>query len=199
MTARIRLAQEADADAIAMIYAPIVDATVISFETVAPDRQEMAQRVSETLRLYPWLVCELGGRIAGYAYASRHHERSAYQWSVNASVYVDAGRRGLGVGRGLYLSLFAILVAQGYFSAYAGVTLPNPASVGLHEAMGFEKVGVYRNVGFKFGAWHDVGWWQLALREYENNPKQPIDLAAAVKLSGWNSLLSSGETAIRTR
>jgi phosphinothricin acetyltransferase len=197
MTAHIRLARETDADAIAAIYAPIVEATVISFETVAPDRREMARRMDETLRRYPWLVCELGGQVAGYAYASRHHERSAYQWSVNTTVYIDAGRRGLGVGRGLYLSLFGILVAQGYFSAYAGVTLPNPASVGLHEAMGFEKVGVYRNVGFKFGAWHDVGWWQLALREYADNPREPIDLAAAVRQSGWDALLARGLPAIR--
>jgi phosphinothricin acetyltransferase len=197
MTAQIRLAREGDADAIAAIYAPIVDATAISFETAPPDRLEMARRVNDTLRLYPWLVCDRGGQVAGYAYASRHHERRAYQWSVNTSVYIDARYRGLGVGRGLYVSLFGILTAQGFFSAYAGITLPNPASVGLHEALGFEKLGVYRNVGFKHGAWHDVGWWQLALREYEKSPREPIDLAAVMRQSGWDGLLARGEPTIR--
>ena len=196
MTAHIRLAQETDADAIAAIYAPSVDATAVSFETVAPDRQEMGRRVSRTLEALPWLVCDLGGQPAGYAYAARHNERSAYQWSVNTSVYIDARFQRRGIGRGLYLSLFAILAAQGYVNAYAGITLPNPGSVGLHEAMGFEKVGVYRNVGFKFGAWHDVGWWQLALREHEKRPPAPIDVAAVVGQSGWDALLARGEPVI---
>lgn len=196
MTALIRLAQESDADAIAAIYAHSVDATAVSFETVPPDRQEMATRVSRTLEALPWLVCDIGRQVAGYAYAARHSERSAYRWSVNTSVYVDARFHRRGVGRGLYLSLFAILRAQGYVNAYAGITLPNPGSVGLHEAMGFEKVGVYRNVGFKFGAWHDVGWWQLALKEHEKRPPAPIDLAAVVGQPGWDALLARGEPVI---
>jgi phosphinothricin acetyltransferase len=196
-TSHIRLAQEADADAIAAIYGPIVDATAISFEIVPPGRHEMARRLSETLRAYPWLVCDLEGQVAGYAYASRHHERSAYQWSVNASVYVDSRYQRRGVGHGLYLSLFAILAAQGFVNAYAGITLPNPGSVGLHEAMGFEKLGVYRNVGFKLGAWHDVGWWQLTLKEHVDSPREPMDLASVASQPGWSSLLSCGEPAIR--
>lgn len=196
MTARIRLAQEGDADAIAAIYAPSVDATAASFETVAPDREEMARRMNRTLQALPWLVCDLGGQVAGYAYATRHNERSAYQWSVNTSVYVDARFQRRGVGRGLYLSLFDILRAQGYVNAYAGITLPNAGSVGLHEAMGFETVGVYRNVGFKFGAWHDVGWWQLALKKHEKSPPEPLGLAAVVRQSGWDALLARGEPII---
>ena len=135
--------------------------------------------------------------MAGYAYAARHNERSAYQWSVNTSVYVDARFQRRGVGRGLYLSLFEILRAQGYVNAYAGITLPNAGSVGLHEAMGFETVGVYRNVGFKFGAWHDVGWWQLTLKPHEASPSAPRNVAAVSGRPGWTELLTLGESVIR--
>ena len=165
MAARIRLAHDGDAAAIAAIYRPVVEHTAISFETIAPDQHEIAHRIAETLRSYPWLVCDRDGHIAGYAYASKHRVRAAYQWSVDTSVYVDSSDRRSGIGRALYLSLFAILAEQGYFNAFAGIALPNAGSVGLHEAMGFEKLGVYRNVGFKLGAWHDVGWWQLQLVE----------------------------------
>ncbi|WP_458206512.1 arsinothricin resistance N-acetyltransferase ArsN1 family B [Haladaptatus sp. NG-SE-30] len=157
----IRLATESDAPQIAAIYEPIVRETVISFETDPPDETEMADRISATLPTYPWLVCEHDGETLGYAYASSHRSRDAYQWSVDVSVYVRADHRRSGVGRGLYESLFALLRPQGFYNAYAGIALPNPASVGLHESMGFEQVGVYRNVGYKNGAWHDVGWWQL--------------------------------------
>jgi phosphinothricin acetyltransferase len=143
----IRLACDADVDAIADMYRPVVESSTTSFETSPPDREEMARRLHETLTSFPWLVCELDGRIAGYAYAMRHRVRDAYRWSVDTSVYVGEAYRRRGVGRGLYDSLFAILAGQGYFNAYAGITLPNPASVALHEGLGFESVGVYRGVG----------------------------------------------------
>ena len=147
MTIRIRLASEVDIDAITEIYRPVVESTTISFETTAPDRAEMRQRLNEILIAYPWLVCEVAGSVAGYAYASRHRVRGAYQWSVDTSVYIDERNRRRGIGRGLYESLFAILTAQGYFNAYAGIALPNAASVALHESIGFEPIGVYRGVG----------------------------------------------------
>lgn len=199
MPTHIRLAQDADAGAIAAIYRPIVEATAISFETVAPDGEEMARRVRDTLTSHPWLVCDLGGDIAGYAYASKHRVRGAYRWSVDTSLYVDPDHRQLGVGRGLYLSLFAVLAAQGYFNAFAGIALPNEASVGLHESMGFEKLGVYRRVGYKFGEWRDVGWWQLMLREHGESPAEPLDLAAMQRRTDWMELLTRGESAIRAR
>src|SRR5262245_15941019 len=118
MAVRIRLAHERDAEAIAAIYRPVVEDTAISFETVAPNSDEMAHRVAETMRMYPWLVCDRDGQIAGYAYATRHRVRAAYQWSVDTSVYIDHAHRRSGIGRGLYLSLFAILTAQGYFNAF---------------------------------------------------------------------------------
>jgi len=174
MAPRIRLAEAGDAEAIAAIYRPAVESSAISFETVPPDGDEIARRLADTLVSYPWLVCEIGGQVAGYAYASKHRVRAAYQWSVDTSVYVDPAFRRSGVGRGLYQSLFAILAAQGFFNAFAGIALPNPASVALHEAVGFEPLGVYRRVGFKLGAWHDVGWWQLRLLGPTAQPQEPL-------------------------
>jgi L-amino acid N-acyltransferase YncA len=193
----VRLAKDSDADAIAEIYRPIVEATAISFETNAPDRDEIARRISDTLRSYPWLVCDVGGRIAGYAYATRHRPRGAYRWSVDTSVYVEDAYRRRGVGRGLYVSLFAILAAQGYVNAYAGIALPNPASVALHESLGFEKVGVYRRVGYKLGQWHDVGWWQRILREHEQSPNEPYDLPTVSRQPDWEALMAQGLSSIR--
>ena len=197
MTPRIRLAEAADAEAIAAIYRPVVESTTISFETDPPDRDEIARRIADTLISYPWLVCELGGRVAGYAYATKHRVRAAYQWSVDTSVYVDAASRRSGVGRGLYRSLLAILAAQGFFNAFAGIALPNLASVALHEALGFEALGVYRRVGFKLGAWHDVGWWQLTLRAEDVSPDAPLTLAAMRQRRDWPALLAAGEPSIR--
>jgi phosphinothricin acetyltransferase len=125
--------------------------------------------------------------------------RAAYQWSVDTSVYIDDAHQRSGVGRGLYQSLFAILTAQGFFNAFAGIALPNPASVGLHEAMGFEKLGVYRNVGFKLGEWRDVGWWQLALRQHELPASAPLAVSEVERLPAWGGLLTLGESAIRAR
>jgi phosphinothricin acetyltransferase len=194
---RIRFADESDAAAIVAIYRPIVESTAISFETVPPDPDEMARRIAETVRDHPWLVCEIGGRVAGYAYATKHRLRSAYRWSIDTSVYVNPSDRQGGVGRGLYESLFGILSAQGYFNAYAGIALPNAASVGLHEAVGFRKIGVYQRVGYKFGEWRDVGWWQLELRAHEESPAEPLTIAEARALPEWNGLLARGERSVR--
>jgi phosphinothricin acetyltransferase len=197
MPGRIRFADESFAAAIAEIYRPVVESTAISFETVPPDRSEMARRIVDTTREHPWLVCEIGGRVAGYAYATKHRVRSAYRWSVDTSVYVDESFRQGGVGRGLYGSLFGILSAQGYFNAYAGIALPNAASVGLHEAVGFKKIGVYQRVGYKFDEWRDVGWWQLELRAHESSPAEPLDIETIRARPDWNALLARGEPAIR--
>jgi L-amino acid N-acyltransferase YncA len=174
----IRVAREDDAAAIAAIYAPIVERTPISFEVDPPDAAEFVRRIRGTTEQYPWLVDERDGLVAGYAYASQHHVRAAYQWSANVTVYIDERARRRGVGRGLYASLFRILATQGYYNAYAGITLPNAGSVGLHEAMGFVPVGVYREAGFKLGRWYDVGWWQLRLREKTDTPHSPVPFSS---------------------
>ncbi|WP_266076823.1 arsinothricin resistance N-acetyltransferase ArsN1 family B [Haladaptatus caseinilyticus] len=162
-----------DAPQIAAIYDPIVRDTVISFETDPPDDAEMADRIRKTLPTYPWLVCEHDDSILGYAYAGAHRSRDAYRWSVDVSVYVHADYRRSGIGRGLYESLLALLRKQGFYNAYAGIALPNAASVGLHESLGFEQVGVYEAVGYKNGAWHDVGWWHRRLHPLDDDPEPP--------------------------
>jgi L-amino acid N-acyltransferase YncA len=193
----IRLATEHDAEQIQAIYAPIVSQTFISFETEAPTVEDMRRRVVDTLAVLPWLVCEDQGGILGYAYASKHRVRAAYQWSVDVSVYVHEQARRMGIGRALYGSLFRILTLQGFYNAYAGIALPNPASVGLHESLGFKPVGVYRAVGYKLGAWHDVGWWCLSLGTKPVSPKPPIDLRTARASSEWADALAAGVSLLR--
>ena len=197
MAARIRLAGVHDAQAIAGIYRPFVERTAISFETEPPTRQEMEHRISETMASHPWLVCEIGEQVAGYAYATRHRVRAAYQWSVDTSVYVGENHWRLGIGRALYASLFPILAVQGFCNAFAGIALPNPGSVGLHESVGFTPIGVYERVGYKLGAWRDVGWWQRPLTALETPPEQPLTLKAVQSRPDWASLLAIGESIVR--
>lgn len=195
----IRLAAEDDAGAVRAIYAPFcAEGSHVSFEVEVPSEGEIRRRIGATLGRHPWLVAEEGGQILGYAYAGPHRERAAYRWSVDVSVYIGDGRRRSGVGRGLYRSLFEILRLQGFVHAYAGATLPNEGSVGLHRAMGFEEVGVYRRVGFKAGAWRDVIWWSLALREPPESPAEPLCLDEARRLDGWSEALASGLSLIRS-
>jgi phosphinothricin acetyltransferase len=183
----IRLATPLDAGGVAAIYDPVVAATVISFETDPPGEAEMKRRIEATLAFGPWLVWEEGESIAGYVYASRHRDRAAYQWSVDVTAYVHELYRRKGIGRALYLALFDLLRFQGFRRAHAGVTLPNAASVGLHESLGFRPVGVYPAVGYKFGAWHDVGWWQLPLLDPVIDPPLPLTLPEAKALPDWQS------------
>lgn len=174
----VRPAVASDAAGCLAIYAPIVRETPISFETEVPTVEEFARRIQDTKREYPWLAGESGGTIAAYAYACRHRERGAYQWSVEVSAYVADGYRRRGVGRALYSELFGILRRQGYTNAYAGIALPNPVSVAFHQSMGFTPVGVYEKVGFKLGRWHDVGWWALRLNDGDLPPEPPIPYSA---------------------
>lgn len=186
----IRMAQPGDAAAVAAIYRPIVTDSPASFELEPPDEREMARRIAATLAYAPWLVATDGAAVCGYAYASRHHERAGYQWSVNVSIYVDAACRRAGVGRALYRSLLPLLRLHGYCAAHAGITLPNAASVGLHEAFGFGRVAVYPRVGYKLGAWHDVGWWQLELRPRVGPPAPPRTPAEVARDPAFAAALS---------
>jgi len=197
MSIAIRLARPDDAAAMVTIYAPYVTDTVISFEMVPPDEAEMAQRLAKTLARFPWLVAMCDGDVAGYAYAGQHRERAAYQWSADVSVYVHKGLRRRGIGRALYSPLFDILRAQGYYNIYAGIALPNPASVALHEAMGMTSVGVYRHVGYKAGMWHDVGWWEGALRQQSADPQPPCALLDIASVATWDAWLAHGELPAR--
>jgi phosphinothricin acetyltransferase len=162
----IRSVDPADAPAIRNIYAPFVQESATSFEIEPPDAAAMERRIREQREQFPWLVYQGGGEVLGYAYASPHRAaRKAYQWCVEVSIYLEARARRRGIGRALYGALFDLLRRQGYVNAYAGITLPNPGSLRLHESMGFLPVGVYPRIGFKFGTWHDVIWLQLRLQE----------------------------------
>lgn len=164
MTLLIRAADPAcDAAACAAIYAPFVTEGWVSFETEAPDATEIARRMVRYGESHCWLVAEVGGTVAGYAYASPHRERAAYASSCDVAVYVDPAHARQGIGKALYSWLLAEMARSGHHAAFAGIALPNEASVGLHEAMGFTPVGIYREVGWKHGAWRDVGWWQRLL------------------------------------
>jgi L-amino acid N-acyltransferase YncA len=193
---RIRLAERRDGPGLAEVYAPAVTQSSISFELDAPGGDEMASRVEKTLALAPWLVLDEDGRVDGYAYASPFNERAAYVWSVNAAVYVRQGRHRSGIGRGLYTALFALLRAQGFCGVHAGITMPNEASVGLHESFGFRRVALYPKVGFKRGAWHDVGWWQLELRERTGPPALVASVDALRGSTAWSEAITAGESAI---
>ena len=160
----LRPAEPRDAPALAAIYAPYVRDTVLSFELEPPDASVLLERLVDVQgRGLPWLVAERDGVVAGYAYAGPHRARAAYAWSVETSIWIGADHHRCGIGRSLLNTLLGQLTDQGYVRAFAGVTLPNPGSVGLHEALGFTPVGVYHQAGYKQGAWWDVGWWERAL------------------------------------
>lgn len=165
-----------DAAASARLYAPYVRDSAVSFEEEPPDVAAMAARIERTSATHPWLVLEREGVVAGYAYACPHRARAAYRWACDVSVYVAAEHRRAGVGRELYGALLELLRRQRLRVAVAGITLPNPASVGLHAALGFERVGVYRDIGWKAGAWRDVEWWQLSLGlpRGDGRPSEPL-------------------------
>ncbi len=163
-----------DAPGCAALYGPFVRDTAVSFEESPPSAAQFSERMQRIGKTHPWLVAEDGGRLAGFAYGCPHRERAAYRWAAEVTVYVDPAHYRRGIGRGLYQRLFELLKEQGLYVLCAGVTLPNPASVALHESLGFVPVGVYRQIGYKLGRWHDVGWWQLALRrEAADPPAEP--------------------------
>jgi phosphinothricin acetyltransferase len=197
MPPTIRLATTADASQVLAIYAPFCTATAVSFEETPPSEDEMRQRIITTLERFPWLVAEHEGAILGFVYARPYRERAAYRWTTESTAYIRDGYRGRGLGRALYTSLFAILKLQGLCTVIAGITLPNAASVGLHEALGFRPAGVTCAVGYKQGAWHDVGWWQLSLRDLPVLPVEPRSLPLVAGANGWEAALAAGLSLLR--
>lgn len=197
MSGLIRLASPCDGLRAAAIYGPAVEDSAATFELVPPSADEMERRIEETLRFWPWLVCEVDGDTVGYAYAGKHHQRPGYRWSVNLSVYVDARVRRSGVATALYTSLLGLVAAQGHVNAYAGIALPNEASVALHEGLGFTAVGVYHQVGHKFGRWHDVGYWERPLAPRVANPAPPVPLDVLRQRADWADLMRAGESSLR--
>jgi phosphinothricin acetyltransferase len=195
---RIRMATAADAAAALAIYAPVVRTSAITFEYDVPSVDEIATRVQTVTARFPWLVFARDGDVVGYAYATTWRARAAYQWAVETTVYVrDDGHR-QGVGRSLYRSLLACLRLQGFRLAIGGITLPNAASVALHEAMGFRPAGVHRRCGYKLGAWHDVGFWDLALTSDDGAvPSAPLAPTMLEGTSAWDAALAAGVSRVR--
>lgn len=172
----IRFATSADVPAILAIYAPFITGSTITFEYDVPTVAEFTERVQAIQQQFPYLVAEIDGRLLGYAYASKHRDRAAYQWSVETSVYVHPDGHRKGIARQLYNTLFDLLRRQGYYNAYAGITLPNHKSESFHRSFDFEHIGTYTNIGYKLGAWHSVSWFQLPLQPYQTNPPVPIPI-----------------------
>jgi phosphinothricin acetyltransferase len=188
----IRLATPADADGIAAIYNPYCIHTAVTFEVEPILPAEMAERIANLGARFPWVVLEESGKLLGYAHAGPHHPRAAYCWAANVSVYVADGYHRTGAGRALYRSLFGLMWLQGFTQALAGITLPNPASVALHESLGFQKMGVYQQIGHKLGAWRDVGWWQRLLGPLPDEPTEPLSTQELTRLAGFADALATG-------
>lgn len=172
-----------DGPACAAIYAPAVRDAAISMEERVPDGDELARRIRTVSHRWPWLVAELDRAVVGYAYGSQHRDRAAYRWACDVTVYVSVDHHRRGIGRALYVPLLELLAGQGYHQACAGIGLPNAASVGLHEALGFVPVGVYRDIGYKLGAWCAVGWWQRELRPCRDD-EPPSEIGPPGRLPG---------------
>lgn len=166
----IRFAKEEEAAGILSVYEPYVRETAITFECETPSLDEFRERIREISRDYPYLVCLMDGRIAGYAYAHRQMERQAYQWNAELSVYIAKDCLRCGIGKALYGVLTDILRLQNVRNLYGGVTSPNANSEKLHESMGFKRLGVYHATGYKCGAWHDVAWFEKRIGDSAAHP-----------------------------
>jgi len=199
---RLRLATEDDASAVAAIYGPVVRDTAISFELSPPTAEEMGSRIRATLAQWPWLVAvdhhpsEIAGdapALLGYAYAGAFRARPAYRWTTEATVYIHPSAQGRSVGTGLYVALLGLLRVAGYRSVVGGITLPNPASVALHERLGFRHVGTFVAAGWKFGGWHDVGFWRVELCGDEAPGGPPLPVDSLLQSPEWEACLRAGE------
>jgi phosphinothricin acetyltransferase len=189
----IRLITPGDVEATLAIYAPYVQHTAVSFEYEVPTFEEWESRIIEYTADFPWLVCQLGNRVAGYAYAGKHRSRMAYAWSAESTIYVSAEVHGCGVAGALYEALFALLKLQGYLNVFAGITVPNARSEGFHQKLGFKEVGIYKKVGYKHGKWHDVRWLQRSLTEHSAEPIMPVSFSNMHSHAGVAAILQQAE------
>ena len=198
MTSKIRFATTADAPAVLEIYGPFCEDSPISFETERPSVSEIEGRIRKIVERFPWLICENENEVLGYAYAGPHRGRAAYRWSVDVAIYISRKCRAQGFGTALYTVLFELLRIQGYFKAYAGITLPNPASVRLHQRLGFEPVAIYKKVGYKAGAWHDVSWWDLILQPTDSPPEETLLIEDALQREDFRKAINSAASLLRS-
>ena len=192
----IRLIEKADCHQALEVYKPYVLSTAITFEYEVPDAEEFSNRIESISNEYPWLVCLHNDKIIGYAYATKHRYRTAYQWSPESTIYVSEEVHRKGIARILYQTLFSILRLQGYYNVYAGVVVPNEKSEGFHRASGFEEIGVFKKVGFKLGEWHDVRWFQLHLAEHSNNPNPPTPVNQIKSTHEFKTIMERSSAAL---
>ena len=197
MVATIRLATEADAEGMLEIYAPVVLDTEISFEERPPSVEEFRGRIGAVLERMPWLVCVAGEDIAGYAYATPFRTRAGYRWTAELTVYVRPAYHRRGVGRALYTALLQCLAAQGYCTAVAIISLPNTASVSLHEALGFHRTGVLESIGHKHGRWIDDDVWQMEIKPLTPDPPEPLSLQELIGTAEWEKALKNGAALLK--
>lgn len=194
---KIRLATPKDGEAILHIYKWYIENTAITFETAVPTVEAFEKRIENILAGFPWLVCEVDDVVAGYAYASKHGERAAYQWSADLSIYVDERYHRRHIARALYQALEELLRLQGYYTVWAGVTTPNPKSEAFHTAYGFEPVGVFENVGYKLGQWRGVKWFRYVLTEYGEEPAAPKPFPEVKDAEVLGEILRAAEELIK--
>lgn len=185
----IRLIRKTDAAAALAVYRPYVQNSVITFDYEVPSLEEFSEKIRTITAEYPWLVCEYEGKIAGYAYGSRHRSKAAYQWSPESTIYVAEEFHGTGIARLLYKTVFEILLLQRFVNVFAGVTLPNPASENFHRSLGFTEIGVFKNIGYKLGKWNDVRWFQLQLSEWKTEPGEPLLIGAVATTEAFEKLM----------
>ena len=196
----IRLAKKRDTKSILEIYKPYITDAPVSFEETVPSEIEFRKRIQKVITEYPWLVCEINNSVVGYAYASNHRDRSCYRWTKEVSVYIHKEYSNRGIAKGLYTSLIEILKIQGVINVLAGITLPNEKSVLFHESLGFKKVGVYTSIGFKFGKWHDSGWWQLKVNTKLSTPNNELKkLNLIIDTDGWKVAINKGLSKINLK
>ncbi len=193
----IRLITKNDADEVLSVYKYYVDNTVVSFEYEAPTKDEYTQRIITNTEKYPWLVCLHNNKIIGFAYASTHRYRTAYLWSPESTIYFAPDFHTKGIGRIIYETLFLLLKLQGYYNVFAGITLPNEKSVGLHRALGFKEVGIFKNIGYKHGNWHHTHWFQLDLAEHILNPPTPKKFNEVITTPVFQSILATANERIK--
>ncbi len=195
-TFTIRLISREDSPGILEIYKPYVTDTAITFEYEVPTQDEFLQRIKANTSEYPWLVCLQNHKIIGYAYASKHRDRAAYQWSVDSAIYLSPLVHRKGIARILYESLFSILRLQGYFNVYAGISLPNEKSVAFHKALGFKEIAHYKKVGFKHHQWHNTAWFELHLSEHIDNPPIPQKITDLINTTGLLTILKTANESV---
>lgn len=189
--------EEPEVQAMLDIYAPYILYTTTSFELEVPTLWEFKQRVRKVLEVTPWLVCTINEEVAGYAYASPHRSREAYQWSREVSVYVHDKFRKQGIATALYTSLVEILKVQGITNILAGIVLPNPVSISFHTHFGFQPVGIYHNVGYKKDQWCDVSWWEMFIGGRKTAPKKIVPVAELLQTPVWQKAIATGLKKIR--